>query len=98
MQFETASQAAERLGVTVRAVQKWAKEGKIEGAKKVGRDWMIPIESNSDTAAYENVTKKIPYPFFQVPYVEGDMVDKVNDIKDQDRRNIALAQLYYFTG
>lgn len=43
MNFESATDAAKRLQVNVRTIQKWAKEGKIEGAKKVGRDWMIPL-------------------------------------------------------
>jgi len=42
MQFETAKEAALRLGVTARAVQKWAKEGKIPGASLHGNSWMIP--------------------------------------------------------
>ena len=35
MKFETATQTAQRLGATVRAVQKWAKDGKIVGAQRV---------------------------------------------------------------
>lgn len=34
VEVESAKEAAERLGVTVRAVQKWAAEGKISGAEK----------------------------------------------------------------
>ncbi len=98
MKFETAAQAAERLGVTVRAVQKWAKQGKIEGAQKVGRDWMIPVDSVVISGSTMSTPMQIPYPFFQVPYTDGDMVQKVNDIADEDRRNIVMAQLYYFTG
>ena len=33
MKFQTADMAAKRLNVTVRAVQKWAKEGKIDNAQ-----------------------------------------------------------------
>lgn len=77
MKFETVVQAAARLGVTVRAIQKWAKEGKLKGAQKVGRDWMIPVDSivkGSTTTA--STSTKIPYPFFQVPYTDGDMVSE----------------------
>jgi excisionase family DNA binding protein len=45
LNFETADKAAERLGVTVRAIQKWAKEGKIPNCYKLGRDWMIPKDA-----------------------------------------------------
>lgn len=69
MKFETAAAAATRLGVTARAVQKWAKEGKLEGAKKVGRDWMIPINEdatdNPTKQSNDNNSINMPYPFFQ---------------------------------
>ncbi len=42
MQYETAAQMAERLNVNIRTVQVWAKEGKLPGAIKQGRDWLIP--------------------------------------------------------
>lgn len=42
--FETAQQAAARLGITVRAVQKQAAAGKIPGAERHGRSWMIPAD------------------------------------------------------
>ena len=44
MKYETVKEAAERLGVTARTVQKWAAAGKIPGAMKAGRDWQIPVQ------------------------------------------------------
>ena len=63
MGFETAKEAAERLGCTVRAVQKWANEGKLPGAKKQGRDWMIPSNAvkPSDFKTDEDISN-MPYP------------------------------------
>jgi excisionase family DNA binding protein len=40
--FTTASEAAERFGVTVRYVQRLCKEGKIKGAQQFGSAWMVP--------------------------------------------------------
>lgn len=99
MNFETAAQTAARLGVTVRAVQKWAKEGKLDGAKKVGRDWMIPFGAVAD--AKSDVKEKssyIPYPLFQIPYTTGDAKKYIENIADKDKRNLNLSQLYYFMG
>ena len=39
MEYESAGQMAERLGVTIRTVQKRAAAGKIPGAVKEGRVW-----------------------------------------------------------
>lgn len=105
MKFETAAQAAARLGVTVRAVQKWANEGKLEGAQKVGRDWMIPIGATALTKGgkhssnrTDNKASYIPYPLFQIPYTSGDALEYIKNIPDEDKRNINLLQLYYFMG
>lgn len=38
----TAQAAADRHGVTTRRIQVLAKAGRIPGAKKHGREWMIP--------------------------------------------------------
>jgi len=82
MNFETVAQAAARLGVTVRAVQKWAKEGKLEGAQKMGRDWMVPFgavvtEAKTDQTVRKD-TKKVfdaAFPMFQLPYFSGDILE-----------------------
>ncbi len=44
-EFETVQEAAERLGVTVRAVQKWAAAGRMPGAEKFGKSWLIPKDA-----------------------------------------------------
>ena len=102
MTFETVSQAAARLNVTARAVQKWAKEGKIEGAQKVGRDWMIPVEAKiskkiSKATGIQKLTG-VPFPMFQIPDILGEAIEEINKIEDEDERNIALGEYYYFKG
>ncbi|MBQ9965728.1 MAG: hypothetical protein IJP22_03260 [Clostridia bacterium] len=105
MNFETVAQAAARLGVTVRAVQKWAKEGKLEGAQKMGRDWMVPFGAVVTEAKTEQTvrtdTKKVfdaAFPMFQLPYFSGDILEFINKIHDPDERNLYLIEYYYFIG
>ncbi len=52
MKFETAKETAEKLGVTVRTVQKWASSGKLAGAYKSGRDWLIPNDATLSQEKY----------------------------------------------
>ena len=47
----TTAEAADRLGLTIRAVQKMIEAGRLE-ARKVGRDFLI------DPAALENIPKQ----------------------------------------
>lgn len=105
MDFEPASLAAERMGVTVRAVQKWAKEGKIKGAKKIGRDWMIPVdacrpgtENSGDCEDTENKERYIMLHLTGDSFALGKCLESVNDIQDEDERNLALGEYYYYCG
>lgn len=43
MDFMTAKQAAEKWGLSLRWVQQLLQWGRIEGATRFGRDYMIPI-------------------------------------------------------
>lgn len=94
MDFEPVAAAAERMGVTVRAVQKWAASGKIPGAVKMGGTWMIPVNA-------ENVAKprfEIPMPVMNLDFEPGKCDEFINSFNDKDLRNIACAEYYYFKG
>jgi excisionase family DNA binding protein len=38
----TTRQAADRHGVARVTVRRWCQQGKVRGAIRIGRDWMIP--------------------------------------------------------
>ena len=44
----TSQQAAERLGVPLRTLQLWCATGRVAGAIKPGRDWLIPDDAEID--------------------------------------------------
>ena len=41
----TTRQAAALRGVAVVTVRRWCQQGKVSGAIRIGRDWMIPASS-----------------------------------------------------
>ena len=43
--FMTASEAAEKWGITPRQVQNLCKKGQIKNAKKFGKSWSIPVDT-----------------------------------------------------
>jgi len=45
MEYITSQQAADKWGVSMRRVQAFLKDGRIEGAVRFGRDWMIPKDA-----------------------------------------------------
>ena len=40
--------AADRLGVPLRTLQLWCATGRVPGAQKIGRDWLIPDDAEID--------------------------------------------------
>jgi len=62
-EYLTIKEIAERWEVTPRRIQKMCAEGKISGAKKFGRDWAIPADSEKPkdgrvtTGEYKNWRK-----------------------------------------
>lgn len=68
----TVKEAAEKLGVTPRRVQGLCKEGKIKGATRWERTWMIPHHAVLPSAAkIENPTMPMPRksPFLDMPNI-----------------------------
>lgn len=43
--FESIKQVAEKWGLNPRTVRTICAQGRIEGAVKCGRDWMIPLDA-----------------------------------------------------
>lgn len=41
----TTQQAAALRGVAVVTVRRWCQQGKVSGATRIGRDWMIPASA-----------------------------------------------------
>lgn len=90
----TVKEAAKQWGITGRRVTVLCKEGRIEGAHKKGRSWMIPIDSEkpSDnrikTGAYKKskIPSELPLPVgisdYRLASSEYYYVDKTMMIKD----------------
>lgn len=99
MEFESAKQAAERLGVSVRAVQKWANEGRLSGAKKIGREWLIPAGiTEIGKAATGNTYAHCLLPLLSGNFVPGNCPDFLSSIDDEHDKNIAAAEYFYYSG
>lgn len=102
MQFENAKQAAERMNVTVRAVQKWAKEGRLPGSYFDNRIWWIP-KNITEPLKKSEVKPVVEIKRYQLPLLRssfdvGSAREFIDSIPDSDDRNIALAEYYYYTG
>ncbi len=102
MEFESARETAERLGCTVRAVQKWAKQGRIPGAYITGQRWFIPKELKEPLkvkdAVQTPVITRYHLPLLRSSFEPGKAKEFIDGITDEDDRNIAMSEYYYYTG
>jgi excisionase family DNA binding protein len=105
MKYETVKQTAARLGVTVRTVQLWAKNGQIPGVQKAGNVWLIPntfrSPVNSDRSPVNSeapVRRYTPMPLMNSAFIPGNCRAFIQSMSDPDERSIALAEYYYFRG
>ena len=109
-EFETVQEAAVRLGVTVRAIQKQAAAGKIPGAKRHSRTWLIPSDydpamlkeqkaaGNGIPDVYQITPFRQAMPLMNSAYPVGRVMEYINAMPDADDRQIALAEYYLFSG
>jgi len=108
--FETAKAAAVRLGVGIRAIQKQAAAGKIPGAERHGRTWLIPADydprvikeekafGNGIPDVYQLTPFRQAMPLMNSAYPVGRVMEYINAMPDEDDRQIALAEYYFFSG
>ena len=82
MEYISVNEAASQMEVSVRRIQQMCKSGKIPGAIKKGRSWMIPTGEEKDTPA--KVKKPLPIGIsdFRMAVEEYYYVDKTLFIRD----------------
>lgn len=109
-EFETAQKSAARLGLSVRAIQKQAAAGKIPGAERHGRSWLIPSDYapgalKAKTAAgngipdvYQLTPFRLAMPLLNSAYPVGRAMEYIQAMPDTDDRQIALAEYDFFAG
>lgn len=110
MEFISVQHAAANFGVTVRTVQKWAKEGKIKGAMRVGKVWLIPqnavhpYESNDAEDNYEewlyntNKFEHLPFRLMCADFAPGRCLDYIETIDNTKIKSISEAEYHFFKG
>lgn len=105
MNYESAQQAADRLGVTVRTIRRWAKEDRIPGAARHGRSWMIPADfvlTEQQEAQPKHMEPQRPIriamPLMNSAYPVGKCREFIGTIPDEDDRAIAWGEYYYYRG
>lgn len=99
MEYESAKQTAERLGVNIRTVQKWAKENRFSGACRLGREWLIPEGAlPQPKKEEESLCVHQLMPLLCNSFVPGRCKEFIESINDNDDKAIATAEYNYYKG
>lgn len=104
-------EAAEKWGVSERRVNQYCSEGRIPGAQRFGISWAIPDSAskpsdprkNKNREGYSKPQKKLElYPGFMplmhTVFEPGKCMETIAQIPPGAKREIALAEYYYFSG
>lgn len=107
MKYITAEEAAVKWKVSVRLVQRYCIQGRIDGVKKSGKIWKIPSDAAKPEdrrrkvkieTANGNLSLKNLMPLMNTPFQPGSCNKIISDMKDGGRKDIAFAEYYYFSG
>ena len=104
MNYETTQQTADRLGISIHTVRKWAKEDRIPGAVRNGRSWMIPADfkpsdlRQAPSKQASDRPARIAMPLMNSAYPVGSCRELIETIPDEDLRTIAWGEYFYFRG
>ncbi len=95
MQYETSTDAAERLNVEIEIINTWASEGKIYGAIAHEDTWLIPRDFKPKFR-YTRASSYDFMPLVNASFVPGEALAFADSFVDDDCKNLALAEYHYF--
>lgn len=113
MNYLTVRQAAEKWGVSARLVQKYCAGGRIPGAQKFGAAWGIPADAVKprDPRTIQAPPPAPPrepslpqaeesnlMPLLNTAFEPGQCRRTIEEMPPGPRRDIALAEYWYFSG
>ena len=104
-------EAAEKWGVSERRINQYCSEGRIPGAEKIGKAWVIPADADKpgDPRKRKNqsVSHKPPnapelfpgfMPLLNTWFEPGHCMETIEKMKAGPKKDIAMAEYRYFSG
>lgn len=111
MEYITVQEAAKKWKISPRLVQKYCAQGRIEGAGKFGASWRIPEDARKPrdprkrkdfhASPRPKMHKELfadLMPLMNTAFEPGYCMDYIDEMEDGPKKEIALAEYYYFSG
>ena len=98
---------AEKWGVSERRVNQYCAEGRIPGVQRFGTSWAIPDTANKPGDPRKNKTHEPPktmelytgfMPLMSTSFAPGKCMETIEKMSIGPKKEIALAEYYYFSG
>lgn len=100
----TTGEAAKKWNVSTRYVQKLLASGRIEGAEKISRSWMIPADAEKPDGAGTGEVRaqkghlESPMLINSIRFIPGSLEEKINSMQDSRKRHQVSNELAYLRG
>ena len=104
-------EAAEKWGVSDRRINQYCSEGRIPGAERIGKAWVIPADAEKPGDPRKQKKPSSPHkasktpelfpgfmPLLNTPFEPGHCVETIEKMKAGPKKDIALAEYHYFSG
>ena len=104
-------EAAEKWGVSERRIHQYCSEGRIPGAERIGKAWVIPADADKPgdprKQKKQSVSHKSPnapelfpgfMPLLNTPFEPGHCIETIEKMKVGPKKDIAMAEYHYFSG
>lgn len=108
MDYISVRQAAEKWNLSERMVQQFCRDGRIQDAKKFSGAWAIPADAEKPMDPRKkpgqvpgpdsSINSLHLMPLMNTPFLPGHCMETVENMQEGPRKEIALAEYYYFSG
>ena len=111
MEYLSVRETADKWNISTRMVQQFCTQGRVPGARKLGKFWTIPADAEKpqDPRVVRKRGAEMPFsgrlldhtnlmPLMDTPFPPGQCLAAVEAMAAGPQRDIARAEYHYFTG
>lgn len=111
MEYLSVRETADKWNISARMVQQFCAQGRVPGARKLGKFWTIPADAEKpqDPRVVRKRGSEMPFsggaldhtnlmPLMNTPFPPGQCLSAVEAMAAGPQRDISRAEYHYFTG
>lgn len=109
--YLSVQEAAGKWGVSKRRVNQYCVEGRVSGAQRIGKAWAVPFDAEKPGDPRKQKKQSVNLkqtkvkelfsgfmPLMNTPFEAGHCLETIKNMKEGQKKDIAMAEYYYFSG